>query len=142
MIRFALRCAAGHDFEAWFASSATFEAQREAGEIACPVCGGVEVEKALMRPAVATARGREELTLAAHTSREAEMRAAIRKLRDEVTRNSEDVGDRFADEARKIHYEETEHRGIYGRATPDEARSLAEEGIAFAPLPVLPDDHN
>ena len=142
MIKFALRCRDGHEFEAWFASSDTWESQRRAHEVACPVCGITEVDKALMRPAIATSGKRETVALAANTSREAELRAALRRLRDEVTKNADDVGDRFAEEARKIHYQEVEPRGIYGRATPDEAKGLAEEGIGFAPLPILPDDHN
>lgn len=142
MIRFALVCGAKHEFEAWFASSDAFDGQRFAGDVVCPICGDSSIEKALMRPAVSTSRKRETVPLAANTSREAEMRAALRKLRDEIVSNADDVGDRFAEEARKIHYEEVEKRGIYGRASAEEARGLVEEGISFAPLPVLPDDHN
>lgn len=141
MIRFSLSCSDGHDFEAWFASSDGFEAQKVRGDIYCPVCGSQLVEKALMAPAVSTSRKRESLRVAAHVA-EADMVGAMRKLRKHLTENSENVGDRFAEEARRIHYDEAEKRGIYGEATSDEVHSLVEEGIEFHPLPGLPEDQN
>jgi hypothetical protein len=142
VIRYALSCSNHHQFEAWFRSSEIYETQRAAAEIACPNCGSTDVDKALMSPAVSTAKKKDAVKLAANTTREADLREAVRKLRAHIVENSEYVGDRFAEEARKIHHEETEKRGIYGEATPDEARSLVEEGIEFAPLPILPEDRN
>ena len=138
MIRFSLTCQDGHDFEGWFGSSDAFEAQRSEGAIACPVCGSAGVEKALMTPAVATARKKESVRVAAHLSENAEAAAMLRKIRQHLTENAEYVGDRFAEEARRIHYEESEKRGIYGEATPDQVRALVDEDIEFHPLPVLP----
>jgi hypothetical protein len=143
MIRFSLACPDGHGFEGWFASSEAFEAQRDTAAIACPVCGAAGVDKALMAPAVATARKREQVKVAAHLNEHVPPPVEfIRKLRERLTENADYVGNRFAEEARRIHYEEAEKRGIYGEATPDEVRKLVEEEIEFHPLPVLPEDHN
>ena len=144
MIRFSLSCSDGHQFEGWFASSDAFDAQRGERAIACPVCGDADVEKALMAPAIATARKKDAVRVAAHTgtAEEPEMVSMLRKLRNHLTDNADYVGDRFAAEARRIHYDEVEKRGIYGEATPEDARKLVEEGIEFQPLPKLPEDHN
>ncbi|HEX2256624.1 MAG TPA: DUF1178 family protein [Afifellaceae bacterium] len=144
MIRFSLACSAGHKFEGWFASSGAFETQKERRVLLCPVCGDADVDKALMTPSVATARRKDAVRVAAHTgpSEEPEMVSMLRKLRKHLTDNADYVGNRFAEEARRIHYDEVEKRGIYGEASSDEVRSLAEEGIEFHPLPVLPEDHN
>jgi hypothetical protein len=147
MIRYSLVCPEGHDFEAWFAGSEAYEKQRAGGTVACPVCGSTSVDKALMAPAVSTSRKKESMRLAANMPAGAEpepkaVAAMLRKLRDHLTANAENVGPRFAEEARKIHYNEAEKRGIYGEASPDEARALAEEGIEFHPLPMLPEEHN
>ena len=141
MIKFSLSCPDAHVFEAWFASSAGFEAQKSQGDIHCPVCGSPDVDKSLMAPSVMTARRRESVRVAAHVS-EANMQEMVRKLRKHLTENAENVGDRFAEEARRIHYDEAEKRGIYGEATAEEVHSLVEEGIEFHPLPILPEDHN
>ena len=141
MIRFALRCDNDHAFEGWFRSGADYDRAAEAGENACPVCGSTEVGKAPMAPAVSGTK-KEKMTLAAPDPRSLAMREAIRELRKRVTENADYVGDKFAEEARKIHFEETEPRGIYGEATPEEARDLHDEGIDFHPLPRLPDDGN
>lgn len=146
MIRYAIRCDKDHEFEAWFRSSADYDRLVEAGEVPCPVCGTKSVEKALMAPAVRSAKKQEErqekVQLAAVDPREQSLKAAIRELRQKVIENSDYVGDKFADEARKIHYKETEPRGIYGEATGEQAKALAEEGIDFQPLPTLPEDRN
>lgn len=142
MIRFSLSCIEGHRFEAWFAGSQAFEAQKEAGAVACPICGAVEVDKALMAPAVATGRRKDSVRLAANVAAEGEAVKMLRKIRKHLTENADYVGERFAEEARRIHYDEVERRGIYGEATSEEVRSLAEEGIEFHPLPALPEDHN
>lgn len=148
MIRYALRCEKDHEFEAWFRSSADYDKAAPKGAVACPVCGASKVEKALMAPAVAGTKKRDEpqapakVQLAALDPRELALRAAIKELRQKVAENADYVGDRFAEEARKIHYKEAEARGIYGEATGDEAKALAEEGIEFQPLPTLPEDRN
>jgi hypothetical protein len=142
VIRFALTCPDGHGFEGWFANSEAFERQRSKGVVTCPVCGAAGVEKALMTPAVATARKKDSVRVAAHLSENAEATAMLRKIRQHLTENAEYVGNRFAEEARRIHYEESEKRGIYGEATPEQVRALADEDIEFHPLPVLPEDHN
>ena len=142
MIRFALACSDGHAFEGWFASSEAFDQQRSAGTLLCPVCGMADVDKALMTPAVATSRKRDPVRVAANVAPEPDHISALRKMRQHLTENAEYVGPRFAEEARKIHYNETEKRGIYGEASAEEVRGLSEEGIEFHPLPVLPEDHN
>jgi hypothetical protein len=136
MIRYALKCSEAHEFEAWFASSAACDEQARRGQIVCPHCGSKKVAKGVMAPNIAPASGAEKRVAPD------EALAMARKLREHVEKNAENVGDRFAVEARKIHYEETESRGIYGSATSEEARELHEEGIAFHPLPALPEDHN
>jgi hypothetical protein len=131
MILFDLRCSTGHGFEAWFKDTPAYEAQVEAGEISCPICGDREISKALMAPAVRSgARG--EAVQAAH------MREALSALRREVERNCEHVGPRFPEEARKIHYGEAEKRGIYGEATDAEAKELKDEGIEVGRIPWIP----
>ena len=145
MIRYALACGEGHEFEGWFGGSRAFDEQKAAGEIACPVCGSAEVDKVLMAPAVAgTKRAMSEapIPVAAPQALPEELVATLRRLRRHVTENADYVGDRFAEEARRIHYRETEARGIYGEATREEAVALSEEGIEFHPLPVLPEDRN
>lgn len=147
MIRYALRCDRGHEFEAWFGSSADYDRIAAAGDNVCPLCGSTAVEKALMAPAVsgATRSGKArtgKVRLAAPDTRQAAMREALKEFRRKVTENADYVGDRFAEEARKIHYNEVEPRGIYGEATAEEAKGLAEEGVHFQPLPPLPEDHN
>lgn len=134
MIRYALTCAKGHVFEAWFRNSQAFDEQAASKKVECPHCGSKSVTKAPMAPAVATSSKRSE----------AERKAldALRTARNEMLKDADNVGDNFASEARKIHYKETEERGIYGRATDDEAKSLREEGIDFTPLPRLPEDTN
>lgn len=142
MIRYALHCDRAHEFEGWFASSEDFDAQKARGLVTCPACNSAEISKTLMAPSVATARKKEE---ARAVVLEAAQREAVKKLKEvvaEIRANAEDVGDRFAEEARKIHYGETEARGIIGQTTPDDAHALLEEGIEIAPLPILPDDVN
>ena len=142
MIRYSLSCHDGHGFEGWFASSEAYDDQQAKGGIACPSCGSTTVHKALMAPAVTTSRQRDSVRLAANVPERTEMVAALRKLREHLTENADYVGPKFAEEARRIHYNETEKRGIYGEASSEEAHALAEEGIEFHPLPVLPEEHN
>lgn len=142
MISYSLSCERGHAFDGWFSSSSAFEAQRAASEIACPLCGSTAVEKALMAPAVSTSRKHDPMRLTANVPERKEAVEMLRKLRSHLTENADYVGPKFAEEARRIHYNETEKRGIYGEASSEEARSLVEEGIEFHPLPTLPEEHN
>jgi hypothetical protein len=139
VIRFSLQCDKDHEFEAWFSSSKDFDNQAERGLVECPVCGSRQVGKALMAPAVSVSKEAPARPLAMDPERR-EMMRKIREMVQAVKQNSEDVGERFADEARKIHHGEAEARGIIGKASSDDARSLIEEGIEIAPLPDLPDD--
>jgi hypothetical protein len=141
VIRFSLTCEHEHDFEGWFRSNDDFETQKKRGFVECPACGSHRVEKALMAPSVSTGRKQEKIALAmgeAQKQAMAQLKALSRKMRE----NADYVGDKFADEARKIHFGEADARGIYGEATPDEAKSLAEDGVEFMPIPVFPDDRN
>ena len=146
MIRYRLSCPDRHEFDAWFKSSAAYDTLAGAGQVSCPECGSHEVEKALMAPSVKTARSQEERAQQPKRPMASlpppELQEMMKKIRDHVRENADYVGDKFAEEARKIHYEETEARGIYGEATMEEAQSLHEEGIPFQPLPVLPEDKN
>jgi hypothetical protein len=136
MIVFELTCAEAHRFEGWFASAEAFESQRRSGLVSCPACGSAAIDKvpsARIRragpagppaavPAKSPDTGPRKVTLAAFV--------------DHVLRHTEDVGERFPDEARKIHYEEAPQRGIRGVASREESEALAEEGIAVLPLPI------
>ncbi len=141
MIRFSLSCEHDHAFEGWFRSNDDFETQKKRGFVECPACGSIRVEKALMAPAVSTGRKREKIALAMGEQQKKAM-AQLKALSEKMRENADYVGDKFADEARKIHFGETDARGIYGEATPDEARSLAEDGVEFMPIPVFPEDRN
>jgi hypothetical protein len=132
MIRFALRCAADHEFEGWFRSGDAFETQQQAGEIACPHCGDTGIEKGLMAPAIG--RTRESRTSVSP----AQLRTALIELRRQVETNCDYVGERFAEEARRIHYGEVDAHGIYGEATSEESRELVDEGIQVGRIPWLP----
>jgi hypothetical protein len=156
MIRYALVCQKGHEFESWFADSTAFDKQVKRRLVACPHCGSTQVDKAIMAPHLSGAHKRETPSRASSdapmhgqmapvamlTPQEREFRAKLKELREHLTRNAVDVGPRFPEEARKMHYGEVEPRSIYGVATPQEAKALAEEGIEFHPLPILPDEHN
>jgi hypothetical protein len=160
MIRYALVCEKKHEFESWFPSSAAFDKQIKRGLVACPVCGSGKVEKALMTPQLARTGKRkstDEATtmppaeaapaetpapVAMMSPQERALRTKLKELREHLVANAENVGRRFPEEARKMHYGEIEHRSIYGEASPQEAKELSDEGIEFHPLPVLPDDRN
>lgn len=141
MIRFTIVCERDHDFDAWFRNGDDFDAQRARKLIACPVCGTTSVEKGLMAPAVSTTRRKEKMALAIGREQRKAL-AQLKELTEKLKENSDYVGDRFAEEARKIHFGETEPRGIYGEATADEARRLVDDGVEFMPLPDLPDEQN
>ncbi|WP_375452619.1 DUF1178 family protein [uncultured Devosia sp.] len=141
MIQYTLECANAHRFDAWFKNAAAFDAQQARGVVSCATCGSAQVSKALMAPAVARS-GSEKMSLSAGHPDAAKLREMLRAYRQKVTSEADYVGDKFAEEARKIHFEEVEARGIYGEATRDEVIALAEEGVEFAPLPDLPEEHN
>ena len=163
MIRFTLQCDGGHGFDSWFRDNASFEAQVSAALVECPVCGSPKIGKSIMAPHVArtdrsrapTSRSTDQaspMTGAATIDATTEntnalppdkaMRDLVRAFRQHVSQTADHVGDRFADEALKMHHGEIDHRAIYGSSTVEDARMLKEEGVQFHPLPVLPDDRN
>jgi hypothetical protein len=160
MIRYALHCDHGHEFESWFQSSSAYDSQVKRKLVTCPVCGSAKVDKAIMAPRIVGKKGRERPAappepVAAPTTeaapqgstslvmaQERELRAKLKELRDHVVKNADNVGERFPNEARAMHYGDKEHRPIYGEASPDEAKALIDEGIEVSPLPVLPEDRN
>jgi hypothetical protein len=170
MIKYALACKRGHTFESWFQSSAAYDKQATRALVACPICGSTKVAKEIMAPALTRTRkrapsppeavtapstgpsatppvptpfpGEDKTPVAMISPQEIEFRKKLKELRDHLTRNADYVGPKFPEEARKMHYGEAEHRSIYGEASPDDAKALADEGIEFHPLPVLPDERN
>lgn len=147
MIHYDLICDKGHSFDGWFANSAAYDEQAGKGLVTCSHCGSAKVEKQLMAPGIPVKSNRKDSGSKKMVSgpvdpRLAQLMQMVREMRRHVEENAEYVGDRFAEEARKIHYEEAELRGIYGEASPDEAKALIEEGIAVHALPRLPEDGN
>jgi hypothetical protein len=147
MIRYDLQCEHEHEFDGWFRDSATYDAQVARGEVPCPVCGSRRIEKQLMAPGIPMKANRREEPArqsfaALQDPRAKALAEMVRKLRQHVEQHADYVGERFPEEARRIHYEEVEPRGIYGEASPDEVSSLVEEGIEVHPLPRLPEDGN
>jgi len=169
MIRYALVCAKGHSFESWFPNSAAYDKQAKCGLVTCPTCGDSKVEKAIMAPTLSGTKKRSKAAVpvpaaeapaaeapapdaptpdaakapvAMMSPQEREFRTKLKELRDHLTKNADYVGQKFPEEARKMHYGEIDHRSIYGEASPQEAKELHEEGIEFHPLPVLPDERN
>lgn len=134
MILYDVICSEDHVFEAWFADSNTFDKQRKKGEVVCPMCGDTKVEKALMAPNISA----KKEDAAAKGKEAADAMKALYKMREHIEEKFDYVGDKFADEARKIHYEETEKRDIYGEATAEEAEDLKDEGIEFGEIPWVP----
>lgn len=141
MIRFSLHCENGHEFEGWFRDNADFDKQSERDLVSCPVCNSLKVQKALMAPAVTTSRTKEKIAVAQGEMQQ-KLLQEMRDLSKKVRENADYVGDKFADEARKIHFGETEERGIYGEATREEVTSLLEDGVEVMPLPTFPEDQN
>ena len=137
MIHYALVCTKGHEFDGWFSSSAGFEEQVAVGDVRCPVCNSKKVRRALMAPAIARG-GAPKATNDAQAEAMERVSQIMTALRRHVEENFDYVGDDFAEEARRIHYGETEHRDIYGETTLDEAQELIEEGVELAPLPSQP----
>ncbi|GAB4373509.1 MAG: DUF1178 family protein [Kiloniellaceae bacterium] len=154
MIVFDLKCRKDHVFEAWFPDSASFAEQVAGGKVLCPVCGSKKVAKALMAPNVVAKKGRDAAPAPAEAGGKApemaladaqqagQLRRLLRALRDHVEQNCDYVGGAFAEEARKIHYGETDPRGIYGETSEEEARELQDEGIEVARVPWLPRENS
>lgn len=150
MIRYALQCDKDHTFESWFKNSEAFDNQVERGLVECPACGSRQISKAIMAPQVArtdrepvhASGAPTEQAVAVVDPQTALLRDKIREFRDFMLRNSNYVGDQFAEEARRIHFGESEKRSIHGEATGEDVRSLLEDGIEVHPIPVLPDDRN
>ncbi len=156
MIKYALACDRGHIFESWFADSVAYDKQAKRGLVTCPVCNSAKVEKAIMAPRLAGTRKRartqeapvapgavqEKSNVAVMSPMEMELRSKLKELREHIVKNADNVGEKFPEEARKMHYGESEHRSIYGVASLDDAKELAEEGIDVLPVPVLPDERN
>jgi hypothetical protein len=140
MIVFDLRCKKGHQFEAWFKDSATFELQRKARAVSCPTCGVRSVEKAPMAPNIAPSRGHKRTKDEGQgaQSKKATYYQMVKELHRQVAEKCDYVGERFSEEARRMHSGEAEKRGIYGEATLKDAIELQEEGIDCNPLPELP----
>ena len=166
MIRYALACERGHSFESWFANSSAFDKQVKRGLVLCPMCQSSKVEKAIMAPRLSGTGKRDPAPapapqpapspaaqvpervadtpapVAMISPQEREFRKKLKELRDHLIQNADYVGQKFPEEARKMHYGEIERRSIYGEASPNDAKELHEEGIEFHPLPVLPDERN
>ena len=164
MIKYQLICDQNHEFEGWFQASAAFDAQAESGLLRCPLCDSDQVKRALMTPNLASPKRRKaiEPPLAYPALRPADPAlpqqsapptkseqvqafgaalAELRQLQQKITKDCRDVGDNFAEEARKIHYGEAEAEGIYGRTTHEEREALEDEGIDVLDMPWLPPDH-
>jgi hypothetical protein len=148
MIRYDLICDQGHAFDGWFRDSAAYDTQAGQALVTCALCGSAKVEKQLMAPGIPAKANRkteappQRMVAGPVDPRAQMMLQMMRQMRAEVEKNAEYVGDKFTEEARRIHYEEAEKRGIYGEATADDARALIEEGIEVHPMPRLPEDGN
>ena len=164
MIKYALVCGKGHDFESWFRDSDSFDTQARRGLVACPLCDNTRVSKAIMAPAVTGARkamapaaveiGASEAAAPTPIAapmpgpvtlldeRHQRLRAMIREMRTEIVAKSDDVGRSFPETARKIHYGEAPPRSIRGEASGAEVKELLEEGIGVLPMPSLPEERN
>jgi hypothetical protein len=141
VIKYRLRCGRAHEFEAWFPSSASCEAQAEKRQICCPDCGDRGVGKAVMAPNVAV-RGRDQEDARPSATGGPHLVDVLREMRRSLLAGAEDVGPRFPEEARKIHHGDTQSRRICGTASREEACALVDEGIEIVALPILPDDAN
>jgi hypothetical protein len=146
VIRYSLSCAAGHEFESWFKDSAAYDKQSDQGHLSCPVCGSPKVSKTIMAPQVARkdreTRAPSDQQVALASPEALAIRAKLKELRELVVKNSDYVGDRFAEEARQMHEGEIDQRSIFGEATAEDVKSLLEDGIEIHPLPAVPTDRN
>jgi len=151
MIRYTLLCEQDHQFESWFDNSAAYDKLQKSHLVDCPHCGSSQTRKALMTPQISGIRGNKQTpsnelansTPNRHLQKlQQEALEMARKIRQHIHENSEDVGDKFASEARKMHYEESDQRTIYGSATSTEVKDLLNDAIDIIPLPDLPEDKN
>lgn len=153
MIKYRLGCGNGHEFEAWFAAISAFESQQSKGQIACPQCASNAVDRVPMAPALVSKTARTAATRQTPQNHVQAMAgpqsdalqtavSQLRAMKRALLAQSEDVGAQFAEEARKIHFGESDERSIHGQSTADEARGLADDGIPFGLLPLLPEEHN
>jgi hypothetical protein len=141
VIHYSLVCDKSHKFDGWFSNAAAYDAQKKRGLVTCPICLTTSVEKAIMAPSVARTDG-EKVSLSIGHPQHQQLREAIAALRTKVTSEADYVGDKFAEEARKIHFKEVDQRGIYGEATKEEVAALIEDGVDFMPLPSVKEEHN
>lgn len=147
MIRYDLVCEKGHEFDGWFRDSDTYDKQAKRGLVSCTHCGTVKIQKQIMAPGIPSKSNKKSENAVRMTAGPVDPRAAammqmMRDYRKHVETNAENVGNNFAEEARKIHYKETKERGIYGHTSSEDAAALIEEGIEIHPIPVLPEDGN
>ncbi len=164
MIKYALICEADHEFESWFPDSASYDKQVKRGLVACPLCDSVKVSKAIMAPNVArkdqdraiaadnddvptptpaaAASAPQVQDIALLDEQQQQLRGMIRELHEKIVANTDDVGENFPEEARKMHDGETPARSIRGKASFEEARELLEDGIPVLPIPDLPEERN
>jgi hypothetical protein len=155
MIKYSLKCPQGHEFDSWFQNGAAFDDQAARGLVTCPICSSATVSKAIMAPALAfqaerpqterpqaDAPDEKKTEVALVDPKQQEYRAMLRALRHKVLTETDDVGDRFPEEARRIQDGSVPERAIHGRATLDEARALVSDGIDILPIPALPEDLN
>jgi hypothetical protein len=147
MIRYDLICDKGHEFDGWFSDSASYDTQAKRGLIECTHCGIAKIKKQIMSPGIPSKSNKKSEAAVRMSAGPVDPRAAammqmMRDYRKHVETNAENVGKNFAEEARKIHYKESQERGIYGQTSSEEAAALIEEGIEIHPIPVLPEDGN
>jgi len=141
VITYSLVCENEHKFDAWFRNGQAYQDQHDRGIVTCPICNSSAVEKAMMAPAVSRANS-EKVAVSTGHPEHAQLLETMRALRTKMISEADNVGDKFAEEARKIHFKEVEARGIYGEATREEVTALLEDGVDFMPLPSLPEEHN
>ncbi len=142
MIVYDLICCNEHEFESWFQDSAAYDKLRKARKVTCPICGDAKISKSMMAPAVTGAKKKGDTQMAMSSEAAQQMGqylAAVKELRQQVESNCDYVGEKFPEEARKIHYGETEKRNIYGEASESDAEALQDEGIEFQRIPWTPD---
>ena len=132
MIKYTLNCKNGHQFDSWFSDSGSFEKLKKKGHLECVICSSREVEKSLMVPSINPGSDEKQKTL---ISAQSDIEKEIRDLKHKIKTTATDVGENFSTEARAMHYGEKEEKPIIGKASLDEAKDLAEEGIPFIPLP-------
>ena len=139
-MKFQLECENEHAFEGWFRSNDDYEKQLKSNLLVCPICGSHKVHKSLMAPSVTTGRSKDRVALAAGQAAQQQMMAKMMEFAREVKSKADNVGEKFPEEARKIHYGESEARAIYGSASPEDVTELVDEGVEIMPLPDVPEE--